>query len=48
MMPLVNSTTKQGVRINTQREIDAGKDPRQAYAIANALRRRAIAKKRNG
>lgn len=48
-MPLVTSPTKAAVRINTQREIAAGKKPDQAYAIANALRRRALAmRKKHG
>lgn len=44
-MPLIQSTTKAAVRENTERELDAGKPPDQAYAIANAVRRRLSAKR---
>lgn len=41
-MPLVKgkaATTKKGVQENTKREIAAGKDPKQAYAIAQSVKR---------
>jgi hypothetical protein len=45
-MPLLQSTSKAAVRENTDREIAAGKPPDQAYAIANAVRRRLAGKRR--
>ncbi len=39
-MPLVKGTSKQAIEENTKREIEAGKKPNQAYAIANAMARR--------
>ena len=44
-MPLINSTTAQALRENTKTEIASGRDPKQAYAIAWAVRRRARKKK---
>lgn len=41
-MPLVKgraATTKAGVQENTRREIAAGKPPKQAYAIAQSVKR---------
>ncbi len=46
-MPLINSATKQAIRENTQREIAAGKPPKQAYAIANSVARRAKKRRAN-
>ena len=45
-MPLIQSTTKNAIRENTDREISAGKPPKQAYAIANSVRRRLLKKRR--
>jgi len=39
-MPLINSASMKAVRENTAREIAAGKPPKQAYAIAQSVRRR--------
>ena len=44
-MPLINSTTAAALRANTATEIANGKDPKQAYAIGWAVRRRARKKK---
>lgn len=49
-MPLVKgkkATTKEGVRENTKREIEAGKKPAQAYAIAQSVKREEAKKLRN-
>ena len=40
-MPLINSATKDAIRQNTDREIQAGKKPKVAYAIAQGVARRA-------
>lgn len=39
-MPLIKGSSRRAVRENTEREIEAGKDPKQAYAIANSVARR--------
>lgn len=44
-MPLSKGTTKKSVQNNIQTEIEAGKDPKQAAAIAYAKQRENIAKK---
>jgi len=38
-MPLKKSGSEKAVRQNTEREIAAGKDPKQAYAIAKSVQR---------
>ena len=40
-MPLFNGKSKAAVQKNTQTEIQAGKDPKQAYAIAKSKQREA-------
>jgi hypothetical protein len=40
-MPLIKSTTKQAVGKNIATEIRAGKDPKQAAAIAYSVQREA-------
>jgi hypothetical protein len=45
-VPLINSTTKEALRANTDREISAGKKPAQAYAIAQSVRRRIMKRRR--
>lgn len=45
-MPLIKSTSKKARQINIKREIDAGKDPRQAVAIGYSVQREAAKKKR--
>jgi hypothetical protein len=48
-MPLIEgkkAATKKGVQENTKREIEAGKEPDQAYAIAQGKKREAIKKER--
>lgn len=47
-MPLVNSGSKEALQENIQKEIDAGKDPKQAAAIAYSKRRDVIITKRRG
>jgi hypothetical protein len=44
-MPLITSTSKQAFRANVRAEIAAGKDPKQAVAIAHSKKREAQAKK---
>lgn len=47
-MPLLEgkkATTKKGVQENTKREIEVGKEPDQAYAIAKNKKRIAEKKK---
>lgn len=43
-MPLVKSQSKQAFKKNVQREIEAGKPPKQAVAIAYATKRAAAKK----
>lgn len=43
-MPLKQGSSKKSVRENTEKEIEAGKDPKQAYAIANSVARRVRAR----
>jgi hypothetical protein len=45
-MPLVKSASKKALTKNIKAEIRAGKSIKQAVAIAHAVRRKAIAKKR--
>lgn len=40
-MPLKKSGSEKAVRQNTQKEIAAGKPPKQAYAIAKSVQREA-------
>jgi hypothetical protein len=40
-MPLINSSSKEARSENIRREIDAGKDPKQAAAIAYSEQRKA-------
>jgi hypothetical protein len=44
-MPLIKGTTKKSREKNIKKEIEAGKDPKQAVAIAYATQRKAVAKK---
>jgi hypothetical protein len=44
-MPLIHGASKKAVQKNTEREIAAGKDPKQAYAIAKSTQRKEIGKK---
>jgi hypothetical protein len=44
-MPLIKGTTKASREKNIKKEIEAGKDPKQAVAIAYATQRKAVAKK---
>lgn len=41
MSPLKKSSSKKALRENTRREINAGKPPKQAYAIAKSNQRKA-------
>lgn len=43
-MPLVKSVKQSAVRQNTQELIASGRDPKQAYAIAKDVQRRAMRK----
>lgn len=43
-MPLINKPSKAARQKNIEREIAAGKDPKQAVAIGYAVQRRAAAK----
>jgi len=43
-MPLIKSKKESAVRQNTQELIASGRDPKQAYAIAKAVQRRAMRK----
>ena len=45
-MPLVKSKSKAAFKANVQREIAAGKPPKQAVAIAYSVKRRAQGKSR--
>lgn len=45
-MPLVESSSKKARQENIRREIDAGRDPKQAVAIAYSVQRRARKKRR--
>lgn len=45
-MPLVKSTSKKVVQENTKREIESGKKPAQAYAIAKSVQREASKEKK--
>lgn len=47
-MPLEISTSKDARSRNIKREIDAGKDPKQAAAIGYSVQRKAAKKKRKG
>ena len=40
-MPLTKSTSKQAFQANVRREVQAGKPPRQAVAIAYSVKRKA-------
>ena len=42
-MPLIHGTSKKSFDKNIKREIAAGKDPKQAVAIAYSVKRRAAA-----
>ena len=42
-MPLTKSGSKKAREVNVKREIAAGRDPRQAVAIAYSVQRRALA-----
>ena len=44
-MPLVKSTSKEAFRKNVKAEVNAGKPPKQAVAIASAVKREVAAKK---
>lgn len=44
-MPLTKSTSKEAFKKNISREVKAGKPPKQAVAIAYAVKREAQAKK---
>lgn len=43
-MPLIKSVKQSAVRQNTEELIKAGRDPKQAYAIAKDVQRRALKK----
>jgi hypothetical protein len=43
-MPLIKSTSKQAFKKNVQKEIAAGKPPKQAVAIAYSTKRAAATK----
>nr|DAP74237.1 MAG TPA: hypothetical protein [Caudoviricetes sp.] len=43
-MPLVKSIKEKAVRQNTEELIKSGRDPKQAYAIAKDVQRRALKK----
>ncbi len=45
-MPLVKSGVKKAFSTNVRREVAAGKPVKQAVAIAYAVKRRAVKKKR--
>lgn len=47
-MPLTKSTSKPAFKKNVEREIAAGKPPRQAVAIAYAVKREAARKSPKG
>lgn len=44
-MPLIKSPTKKARNENIKREIEAGKDPKQAAAIGYSVQRKAKAKR---
>lgn len=43
-MPLIKSVKQSVVRQNTEEIIQSGRDPKQAYAIAKGVQRRAMKK----
>lgn len=43
-MPLIKGKSQKTVEKNTQELIASGRDPKQAYAIANGVQRRAMKK----
>lgn len=43
-MPLVKTIKEKAVRQNTEELIKSGRDPKQAYAIAKDVQRRAMKK----
>ena len=45
-MPLIKSSSPKAVNKNTQKEIEAGKPPKQAYAIAKSTQREAAKKEK--
>lgn len=45
-MPLTKSTSKEAFQKNIRAEVKAGKPPKQAVAIAYAVKRRASGRKR--
>lgn len=45
-MPLLKSTSNKARQTNIKREIDAGKPPKQAVAIAYSVQRRSKGKKK--
>lgn len=45
-MPLIKSKSKAAFKGNVKREIDAGKPPKQAVAIAYSVKRKASGRKR--
>ena len=45
-MPLVKSASKEAFKKNVKAEIDAGKPPKQAVAIAHSVKRAAESKSR--
>lgn len=47
-MPLIHSSSNKARSANIKREIDAGKDPKQAAAIGYSVQRKAKASGRRG
>lgn len=43
-MPLIKSVKQAAVRKNTEELVASGRDPKQAYAIAKDVQRRALSK----
>lgn len=43
-MPLIKSVKQSAIRQNTEELIQSGRDPKQAYAIAKDIQRRALKK----
>lgn len=43
-MPLIKSVKQSAVRQNTEELIQSGRDPKQVYAIAKDVQRRALKK----
>lgn len=43
-MPLIKSVKQSAVRQNTEELIQSGRDPKQSYAIAKDVQRRAMKK----